>query len=286
MSLLTQYEKLYQIPNLKERSLFLATEDTGTFLKSVGSFFTSKIQSIKEFFSSDAQVYKIKTDPFIDECYKIFKSNEKELNATSYTTVVKMRIPWPELFNKNLYDTSIVINNLSSELNKVFMRSIDDTDTLISKAIQDLDFLKSARPIPNKVERDKVIETCYKGLDTILDKEKRTDTITIQEAIPNITTIRDVVMTLKEISALDMYKDAIKADKLAKSIREKIDTLVNDLNRSRDQSISKIGLSNLASELESSAKLITLLSTLLYVTSQTAETTTALIKTIMGKPLR
>lgn len=286
MSLLIQYEKLYQIPNLKERSLFLATEDTGTFLQSVGSFFTSKIQAIKEFFTPESQAYKIKTDPFIGECYKIYKSNEKELNGINYMTVAKLRTPWPELFCKNLYDTSLVINNLTAELNKVFMKAIDDTDTLISKAVQDLDFLKSSRPIPNKVERDKVIEVCYKGLDTILDKERRQDTVTVQEAIPNITTIRDVVMILQEIQNLSMYKDAIKADKIAKSIREKIDTLVNDLNRSKSQTISKIGLSNLASELESSAKLITLLSTLLYVTSQTAETTTAMIKTIVGKPLR
>lgn len=283
MSLAEQYAKLQQIPNLRERTLLLATEDTGTFLKSVGSFFTSKIQAIREFFTSEAVAYKLKSDPFIEELYKTYKSNEKDISKLDYMGISKMRIPYPELFIKNLYDTSSVLKNISSELNRVFMKSIDDTDTMISKAIQDISYLKSNRPLKDNAERDKVIDICYKGLDTILDSNKRKDTVTVQEAIPNLSTIENVVLILNDVSKLDMYKDAVKADKIAKSIKEKIDELVRELNRAKDNGISKAGLANLATELESSAKLITLMSTVLYCVSQAADATSTMIKMMLGK---
>lgn len=273
-------ERLHSVPDLRERSLLLSTESTGTFIKSMGSFFTSKLSSVKGFFSNDVAEYKIKTDPFIDGLLKTYKSKQSTLSNTNYMTVAKKMTPWPDSFAKNLYDTVVILKPALIELDKIFIKSINNTDTLISKAISDPDFIKSTRPYQSNTEREKVIELCYKAVDDIVNPELRRDKVQVQEAIPNISVLSDIVQVFEIIRDLDMYKDAIKADKLSKNIRKKIDDLLNTLGRTNQFEVSKMGLSLLATEIEEAAKLVSLMSTMLYIISQTADTTTSLIKTI------
>lgn len=275
------YKELPKIPDIRTRSLMVETESTGSFIQSIGTFFTSKLESIKEFFKSDAEAYKIKSDPFIAEVIKTYNSNKNKLLSANYLVVSKKMIPYPELFAKNLYDTILILKPLATELDSIFLKTIDNTDTFVSKAINDPDFIKSTRPFNNHEEIDGIIERAYSGIDKLINPEKRVDKCQIQEAIPNITSINDVVEGLKTIHLLSMYKSAIQADKISKSIKSKIDTLVNQLRSSKQNEVSKMGLSQLATEIERSAKLITLMGTTLYITSQTASATTTVIKAIV-----
>ena len=276
-----QYNRMRNVPNISYDAQFLIANESGLFLSTISSFFTNKLNAIKRFFQDETKIFNIKQEPFIEDLLDTYNKNKSKLDKLNFMDIANVEVPWSEMFCKNLYDISLNLNTAFKELDNVIINNLDNTDTLVTKSIANKEFIKSTTPIVSKVnEMEKVLNLCYSSLDKIINTESKYDKVKLKEAIPNMSTISTIIDNLKEIRDMKFYEKASLIEKTIKNIKEKTDNLELILSKSQPNEISKPVISVIAVELETSAKLVSCLGTLLAGTSQAARTLQSIIKEI------
>lgn len=278
---LEQYKQMKSVPNLSYDASFLIANESGMFLNSIGTFFINKLSALKNFFRDENKIFNIKQEPFIEDMLDTYNKNKKSIAKLNFMDLANNEYPWSEVFCKNLYDVSINLSLAFKELDNIVVNNIDNTDTLITKAVANRDFIKTTTPLVTKVEEtEKTLKKCYEAIDKIIDPNFRKDKVKLKEAIPNFSSLEDIINNLTQIRDMRFYEKASLLEKTIKSIKEKTDNLEIILKQANPNEVSKPMISMIAMELETSAKVISCLGTLLAATSQAAKTLQTIIREV------
>lgn len=278
---LEQYKQMKSVPNLSYDASFLIANESGMFLNSIGTFFINKLSALKNFFRDENKIFNIKQEPFIEDMLDTYNKNKKSIAKLNFMDLANNEYPWSEVFCKNLYDVSINLSLAFKELDNIVVNNIDNTDTLITKAVANRDFIKTTTPLVTKVEEtEKTLKKCYEAIDKIIDPNFRKDKVKLKEAIPNFSSLEAIINNLIQIRDMKFYEKASLIEKTIKSIKEKTDNLEIILKQANPNEISKPMISMIAMELETSAKVISCLGTLLAATSQAAKTLQTIIREV------
>ena len=278
---LEQYRLMKSVPNLTYDVNFLVTNESGMFLNSIGTFYINKLNALKNFFLDETKIFNLKQDQFIEDMLIDYNKNKKTIAKLNFMDLANNEYPWSEVFCKNLYDVSINLSVAFKELDNIIISNIDNTDTLITKAVANRDFIKTTTPLVSNVEEtEKVLKKCYDAIDKIIDPNFRKDKVKLKEAIPNFSSLESIINNLILIKEMKFYEKASLLEKTVKSIKEKTDNLEIILKQANPNEVSKPIISMIAMELETSAKVISCLGTLLAATSQAAKTLQTIIREI------
>lgn len=277
--LLEQYNRMRSVPNISYDVNFLVTNESGMFLSAISTFFTNKLNALKIFFQDETKIFNIKQEPFIEDMIATYNKNKNKLSKINFMDLANNEYPWSEVFCKNLYDVSINLCLAFKELDNIVIKNLDNTDTLITKAIANKDFIKTTTPLKSTTaEMEKILNVCYNSLDKIIDPNFRKDKVKLKEAIPNFSSVESIVDNLKQIRDMKFYEKASFIEKTIKNIKEKTDNLELVLKQAKPNEVSKPIVSIIAIELETSAKVVSCMGTLLAATSQAAKTLQTIIR--------
>lgn len=272
------YDRLHSIPDLRLRLDIISTEEFNFFSK-ISHYFANKLDEIKTFFKSDLITYKNKSDPFVKE----LKDSSKLLNSiqdVKYSVIADIVVPVNELFSTNLLEIMTKLERIAEPINDKYLITLDKTDEFISKLISNPEYAESSRPEKTDPEVLKLIELGYSTIDSIINPNLRFDNREIKDLIPNISCLTDIVSKVEKIDNLYMYKNAIKSDKIVKDINAKIVTLTGMIKTNNIRNFNKGVLTQLGTNIEDSARLVTLVATILYIQSQVCSITSNIINVI------
>ncbi len=270
------------IPNLVERANMLSTEDFDTFVKNISSFFTNKIHSISEVFSTNSrrtsEISEKDLNVFVKELVNLKKDMEWVVNNVKYNEVSYIKIPVMLGSKTNLVETLHILKVLMDSINKNLDSSLEYTDTFVSKVLTDKNFRLSTRPIKQNKEKDELIETFYKSLNNLIDENGTTDNKKVSELLPNISSLELVYQDIINIAKGTSIKDIRSIENKLTKISEKTNELYNLLLENKDTEISRVVINELAYDLETTAKLVTNVVSVIHVYNQTVTTIKFLIQ--------
>lgn len=272
------YDRLHSVPSLRGRIDIISMEEFNFFSK-LSHYFANKLDEIKTFFKSDLITYKSKSDPFVKE----LKDSSKFLNNiqdVKYSAIADIVVPVNELFSVDLLEIMSKLEKVAEPINDKYLVTLDKTDDFISNLISNPEYAASSRPEKTDPEVLKLIELGYSTIDSIINPNLRFDNREIKDLIPNIACLTDIVSKVEKIDNLYMYKNAIKSDKLVKDINAKIVTLTGMIKSNNIRDFNKTMLTQLGSNIEDSARLVSLVATILYIQSQVCSITSNVINII------
>lgn len=278
---LEQYNKFKSVPNISYDAMFLVANESGVFLHSLGSFFINKLKELKTFLTGEMTSFNAKEDPYIDDLLAVYNKNKKKLASLEFMSIANTTIPWSEVLCKNLYDTSLSLKELYNEMNKVAINNLDSTETLLTKAVGQKDFIRTTTPIiiDSKAAIDSLAK-CDSIFNKIIDPNFKKDKILLKEAIPNLSSIDNIIENLKSIKEMGFYEKHSLIEKMIKNIKEKTDNLELMLKQLKPNEISKPIIATIANELETTARVISCLGTVLALTSQSTRALQSIITEI------
>lgn len=272
------YNQLHSIPSLRQRIDIISVEEFNFFSK-ISHYFANKLDEIKTFFKSDLISYKNKSDPFVKElrdCAKLLNN----IQDVKYSSIADVVVPVNELFSVNLLEIMTKLEKIAEPINDKYLITLDKTDSFISKLISNPEYAESSRPEKTDPEVLNLIETGYNTIDSIINPNLRFDNREIKDLIPNIASLTEIVEKVNKIDNLYMYKNAIKSDKIVKDINAKIVTLTGMIKTNNIRNFNKGVLTQLGTNIEDSAKLVTLVATILYIQSQVCSITSNIINVV------
>lgn len=251
--------------NKKPNDISLATEDFATFIRKVGDFFKSKLNSIKEIFNITANekqsvnAIAASVTNLNSEMKDTFKlsDNVSKKGGTFFSSVESIIVPTIPGINidfltltKELSSkTDIIINDIKPLLSEI--------DTYLSKLVNDDDFRTSLTPGTLEKKTQTISDLLNTALTKIIDTKKVDDKTELKNLIPNLSSIKDISNNLqnsvitKDIKLLSTIYD------LNSSIANKMDNLITLLQKNPKLYISKVRLDELLSVLKYSSQLVT-----------------------------
>jgi len=268
------YEIISQLPNIEERANMLATEDFGTYVKSISNFFTSKLGAVSEIFSSNKKRTKIldkSYSEFIIDMKKEGKHIPKIIKNKTYSDVKFIKVP---VMLGTVKDLPVTIKQLESVMPIIsdkLVTSLDNLDTFVAKVLGDKEFRKATRPFPPLEER-KELKQLDDVISTLIDRNSMNDVKPIGDLLPNLSSLSDVHEGIIVIARGSSLKDMQAIEKQIKTISARVKELEDFLTVNNDTEISKAVVNELGSKLEVNAKLITSALSVLHILNQTAMT--------------
>ena len=251
----------------------LQSEDLSSYVKGVGSFFTSKIDKVGLAFgwfgskSKKAELVFDNPSEFVRAMSDNRKAIDKAANA-SYGTYELLRIPTVPGLTTNMVDATDKTIKLVDKINSVLAPKLESLDTLISKVLADEAFRTSTRPMIHDKTTVKIIDELQKEINTFISPKQLQDTVLLKDIFPNMRSIKDCYEKLiatashGSLEQLKTYRDMI--DKIV----DKIEALVGELKRRPDIVISKVVLKELSEETEEVAELVTIGMNIFYLFNQ------------------
>lgn len=271
---LENIEIISQLPNIEERASMLATEDFGTYVKTVSNFFTSKLGAVSEIFSSNKKrtnVLDKSYSDFIVDMKKEGKYISKIIKDKSYSDVKYIKIPVMLGATKDLPTTIKQLEGVMGIISDDLIKSLDELDTFVAKVLADKDFRKATRPFPPLKERDELARL-EDVIITLVDKNSMDDTKPLGDLLPNLSSLSDVHSGIIEIAKGSSLKDMKAVESQIKTIAARVKELEDYLKVNNDTEISKVVINELGSKLEVNAKMVTSALSVLHILNQTAMT--------------
>lgn len=270
-------QRLKDIPLLYTRSqLQVETEGLGSFVTSISKFFATQLEKIGHFLNPEVSEFKMKTDPFVVDLNKAAKRLNK-VYSKDFISYKDSLIGVTQGFKGDLFSASTELNGVLRLMDPIFLPAIQQANDQITKIMASKDYAMSTRPVKINSERDKALKAGYALIDKFIDPSSGQDQMKLSQLIPNFTSLQQVVDNINSTEALSIFHNCVQADKEIAAIKTRVDTLLDKVIKNKDRSISKNALSQLSMELEETAKLITLISTLMFFKSQICKITTNII---------
>lgn len=272
------------VHNAKEARYYLQDDVTilhteSGFLSTITDFFKDKLNNIRDLFNNSNTKYSIKTEPFIREMNTHAK-NMSDLLTVPFSNVADIVIPTNETFKTDLLTTAQYINRGCISIANHIIPCLEETDVLISKVLLDPDYWNSSRPINTITDRSAVITELYELLDKLVDPNSKKELVEYKTLLNNVGTIEEIVKLNNQSADTGILTNTAKADSKSKSISDKINTIVKNINNSKYHNINKAALAKVAETIEDSGKIVTLCATYLYMLSQCAVITTNVLKVL------
>jgi hypothetical protein len=279
----THNELLNNIPNLKERSNLVATEDISGIIKNIGSFFNDKLNAISNIFKSNKNRNKELTqndvNGFVKDLINIDKNINKIKKNVKFSDIEFIEIPVITGLNQDLYVTSKKLNIGLTLVNDNLINILNRVDEEVSLLLSSKDHALSSRPNKNNSDIYKVNRDMVNLINDILNKNSLGDTKKIKHLLPSINAIPDIKNILLQSTHVTTYDNIKKIDYKVNMLYNKIDTLYDEI-KNKKIIVMKPRLQDLADILEVSAKIITNSITIMHIYNQTVRTLKYLIDRI------
>ena len=270
-------QRLKDIPLLYTRSQFqVETEGLGQFVTSISKFFASQIEKIGHFLNPEISEYKMKADPFVQDLSKAARKVNKVMSK-DFMAYKDSLIGVTQGLKVDLLTASSGLVLVLKQLDPVFFPSLQSANDKITKILASQDYATSTRPVVTNKDRDAALEAAYKLIDQCIDPNGNVDRVKLSALIPNFNVLSTIIENINTCENFGLFKDCINADKVIQTMKTRVDTLLNKIVKNKNTNISKSALSQLSLELEETAKLITMVSTLLFFKSQICSITTNII---------
>lgn len=261
-------EKKYKFLELADRKpvdVSLATEDFASFISKVGDFFKSKLNSIKEIFSitaNEKQAVGAISNSITNlnsEMKRTFKLSEdvskkggsffSSVDSIIVPTIPGINVDFLTLTKELSSKTDLIINNVKPLLSEI--------DTYLSKLNNDEDFRTSITPgtIDKKVKE--ISDSLNVSLTKMIDTKKIDDKTELKNILPNLSSIKDISNNLQNSLITKDLKLLGNIYDLNNNIANKLDNLINLLNKNPKLYISKIRLDEMLNVLKYSSQMIT-----------------------------
>ena len=271
-------DRLNSIPPLFTRSkIQVQTEGLGQFVIGISKFFTEQIEKIGHFLNPEVSEFKMKADPFVKDLNKAAKRLNKVVTKDFMAYKDSLIGVTPGL-KVDLLTASSELYSVLKLLDPIFYTSIQDANNTITRIMTNKDFATSTRPVVINKDRDTALKASYALVDKCIDPNGQVDRMKLSALIPNFLSLQTIVDNINASESLSLFQNSIQADKLISTIKTRVDTLLDKITKNKDTDISKNALSQLSLELEETAKMVTMVSTLLFFKSQICATTTNIIK--------
>lgn len=279
ISVLTK-ELIGEIPRLSNRANMISTEGAiGDFFKGIPSFFTSKIDAIRNVFGKNANRANEITAKDVSQYTKrllglkaIAKKLPEQVEASK---VAKVKIPVPLGFNTNLLDASVLLDDLLEDASKTTLTFLNTLDTTVSRVLADKEYRESSRPVKgdNAQEAYKTVRKLNDGLGKLIDGNKMKDVMVFGELIPSISSLETIVDNMIKNGQKTRLDDIKAIESVLKVLTEKVNTLAKYMAEDESKIYNKSVIINLADELQAGAELITLSVSVIHVYNLLVDTT-------------
>jgi len=278
---------LAQIPNLKARAEVTVTVEDLTVLKEVGSFFTEKLQRVKDIFTINNQRADELDAKVINTHFDTLISNHSKIKAIidngSYSAVGKIEIPVMIGMDVDLVTASDKLVTLKDLLLKELAVKLNDLDTMLGMFIGDKHFRTSSRPLD--ISYDYEHATVKKVLTEIINPNLLTDRKKINELLPNLSSLSVVYKNLISLGNVTSVKYLKDIEKSTKSVSEKTDSLYELLKEKKDVVVEQNRLIDLGYAIEETANLVTVVISAVHLINQLVITTNITIDEITQRTM-
>jgi hypothetical protein len=248
--------------------------------KNISNFFINRLEGISNVFSKNKNRGDINYNTFLLETIKLSSDVAKAVKKGNYQKVEHLTVPVTLGLRTDLLTTTAQLKiAMELSLNDLF-KHLDDLDTMVAKVMTDVNYRTSTKPIINTSKKD-VNKTLENILSTIIDPYGKEDIKKINTLIPNISSIQTVHNNLLELAKGGSIKDMQKINDTTVIIGERIKELEDYLTVNNDVKISSVVINELASQLEETAKLITLSMSVIFILNQTLVTFKNILKRIL-----
>ena len=261
-NILDRIERLgKETPKGSDAIVYLGVESFGTFIYGITDKFKEKITGLMATVNyNQTLVNKIRKNES-NFYYKELLALEKDVRAirdnANYDIIklVKVQVP-PGLKIRMNKAVDIILPAITLEVENTLV-ILNDIDTLISKMIQDVQYLASTTPIKHDLSAQKVTNALEKYANEILTTKAVADVDTYEKVYGNIN---HLIYSHNKVTKDDFPMGADHRSKLfsvTNSIGEKVNILIETLENEEDIKMSKVVAQELGATLDDTARLVT-----------------------------
>lgn len=272
---LEHYAIIKTIPNLKERSEFLSTEDFDVFVKNIATFFTNKLSAISATFltNSTRTDKKLKEDynVFIKEIVSLKADVENITSSVKFIDVERVTIPIMLGMKTDLFKTVTVLKKATEIISHDLPKVLDACDIYLSKVISDENTRTATRPVAydRSTSPYRINGELSNLLSTIMDANSLKDKKTVREILPNLSSLEKIRTLILESSEDVTLANLNKLTLACNRIAEKTDSFYEVITTS-DIIISKSVINEISFVLEETAGIVTNAVTFWHILNQSA----------------
>lgn len=265
----------------------ISNESVSSYLKEISSFFSSKIKSLAELFTTnvkDRLKFKDSDKPnaFIIDLKKELK-NLQVFSKVPYSDIRQLKVPTVIGLNTDMYSASKVIIPLLDKIKDNSLDYLDKLDVVTSKLISDKDYRLKVGP---EELNSGTIEMITKELDNSIKKVYSVKNVYDMDSFGNlfpnnqtVKTVADMLVNAGNSITLENMKELeVRID----SIVEKIDVFIDQVN-DKHYEISKTMLKNYSDLLSACSQFITSAVSVIHAYNQLAVITKNIIQIINNK---
>ena len=279
-------ELISSIEEFREVANMLSTESVGSsFIATIKGYFVKRLSIMANAFNAHfgrgGSKSKSEYNRYLKELISLrstvnqIKSKLKysEVGTTKIITIIGLKVNLLVL-TKTLVESSKLITTY-------LPKDLAELNEQISKILSDREYAKSVRPL-TKVD-DSYKKKLQTNLDSIIDTKKFQDTDLIENLIPSISSISDIIENILQAGdghTLDQYE---KLQDQVVAIKAKTEELLKLLAENPDMEISKQVYNNFVDKMSVTAEALTLSASFMHLVNQSAMVTKAIIDRLAKK---
>lgn len=265
----------------------ISNESVSSYLKEISSFFTSKIKSLAELFTTnvkDRLKFKDSDKPnaFIIDLKKELK-NLQVFSKVPYSDIRQLKVPTVIGLNTDMYSASKIIIPLLDKIKDNSLDYLDKLDVVTSKLISDKDYRLKVGP---EELNSNTIEMITRELDNGIKKAYSVKNVYDMDSFgnlfPNNQTVKTVADMLVNAGNSITLENMKELEARIDSIVEKIDVFIDQVN-DKQYEISKTMLKNYSDLLSACSQFITSAVSVVHAYNQLAVITKNIIQVINNK---
>lgn len=266
---LNVYNKLGTLTLLSE-NIAMSTEGFGSFLGKVGSMFLNKLNMVKEALglsTKQANVVSADFNSYITDLTKNRADLLWVVNNVSYIAIKDARVMAPVGLKVDLIKAVDELEDGIKLINDKMVDALDELDTVVSSVLNDVNYRTQSKPLKVNDDVIKITDRLYGVLNKITDTKKIEDTQLVKDLIPNIsclTKLYDEVLKYSEYTSVKVLQNI---NEMIDNIYIKTQALESEMSKD-EYVISKTVLKKLAIDLESAAKMVTVVMSVFYIYNQ------------------
>lgn len=265
----------------------ISNESTSSYLKEISTFFSSKIKTLAETFTTNVKDRLKFKDSDRPNAFIIDLKNElKNLQVFTkipYSSIKQFKVPTVIGLNTDMYSASKIIIPLLEKIKNNSLDYLDKLDVVTSKLISDKDYRLKVGP---EELNSNTIEIITKELDSGLKKAYNVKNIYDMDSFgnlfPNNQTVKTVADMLVNAGNNITLENMKELEKRIDSIVEKIDVFIEQVQDQKYE-ISKTMLKNYSDLLNACSQYITSATSVIHAYNQLAVITKNIIQIVNQK---
>lgn len=265
----------------------ISNESMSSYLKEISTFFSSKIKTLAETFTTNVKDRLKFKDSDRPNAFIIDLKNElKNLQVFTkipYSSIKQFKVPTVIGLNTDMYSASKIIIPLLEKIKNNSLDYLDKLDVVTSKLISDKDYRLKVGP---EELNSNTIEIITKELDSGLKKAYNVKNVYDMDSFgnlfPNNQTVKTVADMLVNAGNNITLENMKELEKRIDSIVEKIDVFIEQVQDQKYE-ISKTMLKNYSDLLNACSQYITSATSVIHAYNQLAVITKNIIQIVNQK---